>query len=135
MVKHQITSSLLAEIGYPDSKWRENYHKQKFGSASVERCVQHSESCSLLRVAMEHLVGLRWVMEYYLKGCPAWGWFYPFHCSVFAKDLIECLNAPHIAALEKLWLEYTTSDSGPFEPFQQLLAVLPLQRYCNVFSC
>lgn len=58
--------------------------------------------------------GISWVFEYYYYGCPSWGWYYPFHYAPFASDLYNS----HLLRLEFFL-------GTPFQPYAQLLAVLP----------
>ncbi|KAK5962312.1 chromatin-binding exonuclease XRN1 PWA37_000354 [Arxiozyma heterogenica] len=85
--------------------WKLNYYKDKFHFKDKE---------SIINVAKNYVEGLQWVLYYYYRGCPAWGWYYHYH------------YAPRISDLA-LGLDQTIQfDLGsPFKPFEQLMSVLP----------
>lgn len=64
--------------------------------------------------AKRYVVGLQWVLLYYFKGVPAWGWFFDSHYAPYISDLHN---------LASLKIEFELGE--PFLPFQQLMAVLP----------
>jgi len=70
----------------------------------------------LNELILKYVQGIVWCYYYYYRGCVSWKWFYPYHYSPLASDLTA-------ATLKSL---HITFDLGtPFQPFQQLLAVLP----------
>uniref|UniRef100_A0A1I8FHQ4 XRN_M domain-containing protein n=1 Tax=Macrostomum lignano TaxID=282301 RepID=A0A1I8FHQ4_9PLAT len=67
------------------------------------------------RQTREYVRGLQWVLYYYYRGVPSWGWFYR---STTLRDYIS-----DVRDFADLDLQF---DLGhPFLPFQQLMAVLP----------
>ena len=68
-----------------------------------------------------YLEGLRWVINYYLKGVPDWKWLYPYHYAPPASLLVEYIQNYQDINYEKL------EFNCPLLPFQQLLSVLPPQ--------
>ena len=60
-----------------------------------------------------YVLGLQWVLYYYMNGVPSWSWFYNSHYAPFVSDLRNLADfVPHF-------------DLGvPFLPFQQLLSVM-----------
>ncbi|GLV41654.1 pacman [Carabus blaptoides fortunei] len=57
---------------------------------------------------------IQWNLNYYYNGVCSWSWYYPHHYAPYISDIRDFSN---------LKLEY---DLGkPFQPFEQLLAVLP----------
>lgn len=85
--------------------WKSQYYKDKFHSNDIEEITD---------VAKNYIEGLQWVLYYYYRGCPAWGWYYQYH------------YAPRISDL-KLGIDQVIKfDQGtPVKPFEQLMSVLP----------
>eukprot|EP00435_Cladocopium_sp_Y103_P022111 s490_g5.t1 len=81
--------------------WKQRYYFEKFKDDLVD---------FLQRIRKAYVEGLCWVLVYYYQGCPSWTWFYPYHYAPFASDLIGCGNL---------------KPGQPFQPFQQLMSVLP----------
>ncbi|KAG5486685.1 hypothetical protein LSCM1_07938 [Leishmania martiniquensis] len=77
-----------------------------------------------MRQLREHYVeGLMWVMHYYYQGVPSWKWFFPHYYAPMASDMV---NLPAIASRVSFEL------GKPFQPHQQLLAVLPPMSYLSM---
>lgn len=92
--------------------WKQRYYFEKF------KVKQDDLVDFLQRIRKAYVEGLCWVLVYYYQGCPSWTWFYPYHYAPFASDLIGCGNLK--------CGELTYFQSGqPFQPFQQLMSVLP----------
>jgi len=88
--------------------FRQRYYRRKFA-------VNYDGNPPLMeKIAHEYVKGLCWVLLYYYQGCPSWSWFFPFHYSPFASDL---RNAHRF--------EIQFEASKPFEPYGQLMGVLP----------
>ncbi|KAI8835101.1 XRN 5'-3' exonuclease N-terminus-domain-containing protein [Chytridium lagenaria] len=69
----------------------------------------------LSTMVYQYVLGLQWVLFYYYRGVPSWGWFYPYHYAPKITDLVE------LTRFHPLELELGT----PFKPFYQLMGVLP----------
>ncbi|SMN18519.1 similar to Saccharomyces cerevisiae YGL173C KEM1 Evolutionarily-conserved 5'-3' exonuclease component of cytoplasmic processing (P) bodies involved in mRNA decay [Maudiozyma saulgeensis] len=68
----------------------------------------------VITLTKNYVEGLQWVLYYYYRGCPSWGWYFQYH------------YAPRISDLSKGIDQIIKFDLGePFTPFQQLMAVLP----------
>lgn len=68
-----------------------------------------------LRAQAEGYVrAIQWNLHYYYHGCVSWSWFYPHHYAPFISD---------VQGFADMKIEFELSQ--PFQPFEQLLAVLP----------
>ena len=110
-------SSAAMRLG--ESGWKRRYYAAKLGArdAASER---H-------RMCFEYFRGLCWVARYYYQGCPSWGWFYPFHHSPCASDMLDdqLRSAAGAFALGR-----------PLPPLAQLMAVLPAaSAHCLPPAC
>lgn len=70
-------------------------------------------------VAHEYLKGMTFVLRYYLDSIPSWNWSYPFMYAPLFSELSLYLESFDFA--------FVFPPSVPFSPFEQLLAILPLQ--------
>eukprot|EP00941_MAST-03F_sp_MAST-3F-sp1_P003143 g3143.t1 len=103
-----IQQKLGEELGNQNSA-RGRYYLGKFGIRG-ENTEVHRTLCR------EYVRGLAWVLRYYYHGCPAWGWFYPFHYAPLASDLT---NLEQLSGVDDFEL------GEPYKPFEQLLGCLP----------
>lgn len=88
--------------------WKNQYYLEKVEFGSIAQPEKLVEMCE------NYIEGLQWVLYYYYRGCPAWGWYYKYH------------YAPRVSDLKKgLQLKIEFEAGKPFLPFQQLMAVLP----------
>ncbi|CAH9107521.1 unnamed protein product [Cuscuta epithymum] len=104
--KHGVVADKV-KLGLPG--WRERYYMQKFklqSQADVERTRRD--------VVTHYTKGLLWVLLYYFKGVPSWGWYYPYHYGPFASDMKGMAQTSVKFKMEE-----------PFKPFDQLMSVLP----------
>eukprot|EP00038_Savillea_parva_P026454 m.54229 g.54229 ORF g.54229 m.54229 type:complete len:1438 (+) comp7513_c0_seq2:69-4382(+) len=83
------------------------YYLEKFELADVEDGFVDD-------LAKRYVTGLQWVLLYYFKGVPAWGWFFDSHYAPYVSD---------IRGVGSLKIEFDLGE--PFLPFEQLMAVLP----------
>lgn len=72
----------------------------------------------LQRQAECYIRAIQWNLHYYYHGCPSWSWYYPYHYAPFISDIKD------FTRLGQLDFEL----GMPFQPFQQLLGVLPPGR-------
>ena len=76
------------------------------------------------QIKQYYIEGISWVFEYYYNGCVSWGWFYPFHYAPFASDLTELTS-----------IKVNFTKGKPFQPFEQLLSVLPPYSAASLPKC
>jgi 5'-3' exonuclease len=70
----------------------------------------------------KYMHGVKWVTEYYFRGCPSWTWNYPYHHAPFISDL------SHFLQTSKYDHDNVSFDKkASLRPTEQLLAVLPPQ--------
>ena len=58
------------------------YYRDKFGVAT-------NDHGFFATVKQAYVEALQWIMLYYYRGVPSWGWFYPFHYAPMASDLVR----------------------------------------------
>ena len=61
----------------------------------------------------QYIEALKWILEYYYRGCPSWSWFYPQHYAPYLSDLKN---------FKDLKLDF--QEGTPFKPFEQLLGMI-----------
>ena len=88
--------------------WRERYYKIKFD-------VDENDIDFRIKLGHQYTIGLQWVLKYYYQGVPAWNWYYPYYYAPFASDFVNIVEA----------VPDFDSNSEPFKPFEQLMAVFP----------
>ncbi|XP_052759687.1 5'-3' exoribonuclease 1-like isoform X2 [Mya arenaria] len=59
--------------------------------------------------------GIQWILLYYYQGVQSWSWFYPHHYAPYMSDVKDFVN-----------MDLTFDIGTPFNPFEQLMAVLPV---------
>ena len=65
--------------------------------------------------------GIQFVLTYYFLGCPSWTWFFPYYYSPMISDVYEFVKNAN-----KTNLQLSPFKSAqPFQPFKQLLLVMP----------
>ncbi|XP_017777725.1 PREDICTED: 5'-3' exoribonuclease 1 [Nicrophorus vespilloides] len=86
---------------------KEGYYLNKLAYEKVTPDVMRSQ-------AEGYVIAVQWNLNYYYNGVCSWGWYYPHHYSPFISDIKD---------FKDLKIEF---DLGkPFQPYEQLLAVLP----------
>ncbi|KAJ3094724.1 hypothetical protein HDU97_007642, partial [Phlyctochytrium planicorne] len=91
------------------SQWKRDYYKEKL------EFDPYLHPAKLSEVVFKYVEGLQWVLFYYYRGVPSWGWFYPFHYAPKITDLVD------LKRFHPIEFEIGT----PFLPFYQLMGVLP----------
>jgi 5'-3' exoribonuclease 1 len=88
--------------------WKSHYYQDKLDFDILREPQLLHEMVSM------YVDGLQWVLHYYYRGVPSWGWYYPYHYAPLISDLVD-LEPPRLF-----------SEKGtPFRPLEQLMAVLP----------
>lgn len=86
--------------------WKSRYYNEKFRVENKGEFIK--------QIKQSYIEGVCWVFHYYFNGCVSWEWFYPFHYAPFASDLVD---------LSDVTIHFNLAQ--PFQPFEQLLGVLP----------
>ena len=87
-------------------------HKRLYYSSKLG--IEDPDDDFVQSIAKEYVRGLQWVLLYYYKGTPAWGWSYLHHYAPYVSDL---------KGISDFVPEFEVGE--PFLPFQQLMSVLP----------
>ncbi|KAJ6254353.1 5'-_3' exoribonuclease [Anaeramoeba flamelloides] len=93
-------------------KERNNHYYSKFED-------KWKEEGFLTNMVKYYLEGLQWIWTYYNKGCPDWGWYYPFHYSPTIDDL---LNLKKYNISENIF-----NYRPPTKPLVSLVSILPIE--------
>jgi 5'-3' exoribonuclease 1 len=89
-----------------------DYYFQKFNV----RATQPQFDLLISQLTKEYLKGLMWCLEYYMKGCISWTWYFPYHYGPLLGDMKD---------LENIQTSISFELGKPFTPYQQLLGCLP----------
>ncbi len=107
----EYSKTVEDKVRLHETGWKDRYYSDKCKADDV---AAHGGREHLFR---SYVMGLCWVMKYYYDGCPSWKWFYPFHYAPFASDLRN---------IERFQSDVKSFElSKPFNPVEQLMAVLP----------
>lgn len=107
MLKHGILPTDKVKLGQPG--WKERYYKLKFLAEKPDQIESMRKD-----VVQKYTEGLCWVLRYYYEGVCSWTWYYKYYYGPFASDFKGLVGSA---------INFHTST--PFEPFTQLMAVLP----------
>ncbi|KAK2946109.1 putative 5'-3' exoribonuclease 2 [Blattamonas nauphoetae] len=123
------------EIKLEEEGYETRYYSVLFGDDLKNTKSEHITDKQGLELAVhEYIVGLQWVMLYYVQGCPSNSWFYPFHYAPLLVDLVKYFpesepNQPPPA------YSITTHTTFPFfVVFPQNEEVSPLIQLACVLS-
>tara|TARA_Y100001970_G_scaffold285886_1_gene406736 strand:+ start:331 stop:2067 length:1737 start_codon:yes stop_codon:yes gene_type:complete len=96
-------------LDLPD--WKNRYYWNNFN-------IPYSNKKEISEICDSYFTTLNWIYQYYFKtNCPSWDWAYPFINPPAITDLVEHFK------YDINNIEYP--NSGPVNPLQQLLIVLP----------
>lgn len=104
---------------------KRHFYKEKFGLDA------ETEDEKITNIIDTYLTGLNYVYQYYFKTLPSWEWFYPYYYAPLVNDL----NVYLIYKNQNRIPVASFSKSEPFEPFKQLLCILPKQSYGLLPPC
>lgn len=88
-------------------EWKRTYYSRKLGISYDDPDQMHS-------LIFCYIEGVQWVMHYYYSGVCSWGWFYRYHYAPRMSDFVE---------VDKMAFHFELGN--PFQPFEQLMGVLP----------
>jgi len=107
-----LAKNVQDNVRLHETGWKDRYYSDKCKADDLTGDGRSRED-----MFRSYVMGLCWVMKYYFDGCPSWKWYYPYHYGPFASDL------RNIERFEKDCRSFQLST--PFNPVEQLLAVLP----------
>lgn len=93
-----------------DAEFRQ--HKREYYMNKLE--FEHITPHDLREQAEGYVRGIQWILNYYYNGVCSWSWYYPHHYCPYISDIKDFAN-----------MEIHFEMGKPFQPFEQLLAVLP----------
>jgi 5'-3' exonuclease len=94
--------------------WRERYYKHYYNTQPDE-----NDEFSA-KMTHHYMLGLKWIIMYYLDKCPSWDWYYPY---LNGPLLIDMVRNPDV--IKNVFTKMVFILSKPLSPFEQLLTVLP----------
>ena len=111
LVPMELSDEAFTDVNFSVDfkKYKRRYYENKFKLSAPG-----ADLIFIQKLSYQYMLGLQWVLLYYYQGVRSWNWFYPFHYAPFVSDInnIDIMN-----------LEFDLSQ--PFEPYQQLMSVLP----------
>ena len=106
----------LSEEAFTDVNFSVDFkkYKRKYYENKFKLSAPGADLTFIQKLTYQYILGLQWVLLYYYQGVRSWNWFYPFHYAPFVSDIND---------MEIMNMEFNLSQ--PFEPYQQLMSVLP----------
>ena len=93
--------------------WTARYYKHYYK-------VEPAEICGTM--TKHYMIGLKWVIMYYLDKCPSWDWYYMYDHAPFLTDMVRDKTI-----IDEVFTELVFTEGNPLSPFEQLLTILPKQ--------
>eukprot|EP01036_Dinobryon_divergens_P029762 gene29762-38905_t len=121
-LKQQIDHDKIADYFSPEEEYKQQYYQRKF-DIDISSELGKME---LQNIRNAYFNGLSWCLNYYVRGCISWSWFYPYHFGPFLQDMV---------GLEEVFASMSFSLDAPLTPFQQLLACLPSSSKLLLPTC
>ena len=115
-----LEASGLGDVAPGQKGFRDRYYRKVLAHGPNPKGGDREANVS--EIACEYWRGVRFVAEYYHRGCASWTWIYPWHYAPLARDLAKVVLDPG----DGLKRACHRLDRGrPLLPLQQLMAVLP----------
>ncbi|KAK7466207.1 exonuclease II Exo2 [Stygiomarasmius scandens] len=95
-------------------EWKRDYYRGKLE-------ISYDDPEAMRKLIYRYVEGLQFVMYYYFKGVPSWGWFFDYHYAPRISDL-DLRGKAGMDLSEPI--EFELGD--PFRPYEQLMGVLPI---------
>ena len=102
--------------------FRERYYRKVLKHGPTKREGVTDRESAIRDLSVEYWRGVRFVAEYYHRGCASWSWCYPWHYAPLARDLARVALEPG-EGLRKCCTRF--ERGAPLPPLQQLMCVLP----------
>jgi 5'-3' exoribonuclease 1 len=94
-------------------KYKLEYYRKNFN-------IDNRNITDIQKICNEYILGLKWILVYYIKEVRDWNWIYPYHFAPFSSDLATYMNiSSDIQTIQPIKI------SQPNSIFQQLLSILP----------
>ena len=93
--------------------WTTRYYKHYYKVEPAEMCGPMTK---------HYMIGLKWVIMYYLNKCPSWDWYYTYDHAPFLTDMVRDKTI-----IDEVFTELVFTEGNPLSPFEQLLTILPKQ--------
>ena len=92
--------------------WREEYYNHYFNIKNIIKSKTYIDN-----ICKIYIQGLQWTIQYYIKGCVSWRWYYPFRAAPCLRELSQFLNNRQY--------QHNFGKTKPYNQLQQLSLVLP----------
>jgi 5'-3' exonuclease len=103
----------------PKHDWKVQYYKHFFG-LDTSNMKEYNEGRT--KIVINYFESLVFTLQYYLKGCPCFDWFYEYRASPIPSDMFTVLSK-HNFDINSI----TFKNKAPYTPFEQLMFILPPQ--------
>ena len=92
--------------------WMDTYYKYYFNIISINK-----NRIYLYNLCNNYIDGLQWTIEYYIKGCPSYKWYYMYRATPCLREICNFLSDR---------FHYPDFQKGYYSPLIQLSMVLPI---------
>lgn len=98
------------------SDWTARYYKHYY---NIDKPELHKFANNMVQ---HYIIGLKWIIMYYLDKCPSWDWYYPYDHAPFLTDIVRDKTI-----IDTVFTQLIFQLGAPLSPFEQLLTILPKQ--------